>query len=107
MYVEKYSKNALFLLFLIFFIAILSINRINAADILKNITTDTNTDNKINIDNDVNNAVFETWNINIVENMNICFRGGESLVDVSIWDNFIVLIEYGQNKFLIKEIFFN
>lgn len=46
MYIEKYSKNALFLLFLIFFIAILSINNINATDISENITTDTNTDNK-------------------------------------------------------------
>ena len=56
MYIEKYSKNAFFLLFLIFFIAILSINSINATDISENITTDTNTDNEINIDNDVNNA---------------------------------------------------
>lgn len=38
MYIEKYSKNALFLLFLIFFIAILSINNINATDISENIT---------------------------------------------------------------------
>ncbi len=60
MYIEKYSKNALFLLFLIFFIAILSINSINAADISENITTETNTDNEIEIDNEVNNAAPET-----------------------------------------------
>lgn len=63
MYTEKYSKNALFLLFLIFFIAILSINSINATDISENITTDTNTDSEINIDNDVNNATPETSKI--------------------------------------------
>ncbi len=63
MYTEKYSKNALFLLFLIFFIVILSINSINAADISENITTDTNTDSEINIDNDVNNATPETSKI--------------------------------------------
>lgn len=60
MYIEKYSKNALFILFLIFFIAILSINSINASDISENITTDTNTHSKIDIDNDVNNATPET-----------------------------------------------
>ena len=52
MYIEKYSKNALFLLFLIFFIAILSIS--------ENITTETNTDNKIDIANEVNNVAPET-----------------------------------------------
>lgn len=60
MYIEKYSKSALFLLFLIFFIAILSINSINATDISKNITTETNTDNKIDIANEVNNVAPET-----------------------------------------------
>lgn len=63
MYIEKYSKNALFLLFLIFFIAILSINSINASDISENIQSDSNTDNNIVIDNNVNNAALETSKI--------------------------------------------
>ena len=82
MYIEKYSKNALFLLFLIFFIAILSINSINAVDISENITTDINTHSEIDMDNDVNNAAPETSKIESNDDTrNVVVRSKEKSVE--------------------------